>query len=118
LDRLRWNKDDVRIFLGENLSMSNDDQDDTFPKTITWRIFWNGLHKELYEVNPSIRMMYSGNYFFIAGKTLTLENKTIDDLKRIADSRSIEEPKSLCNETKKILFEFAKRNWILLRSAD
>ena len=118
LDRLRWNKDDVRIFLGENLSMSNDDQDDTFPKTITWKTFWNGLHKGLYEVNPSVRMMYSGNYFFIAGQTLILENKTMDDLKRIADSRSIEEPKSLHTETTKILFEFAKCNWILLRSAD
>jgi hypothetical protein len=63
-------------------------------------------------------MMYSGNYFFIAGQTFTLENETIGDFKRIADSRSIEEPKSLRTETKKILFEFAKRNWILLRSAD
>ncbi|MEK9964154.1 MAG: hypothetical protein VW776_07570, partial [Betaproteobacteria bacterium] len=80
--------------------------------------FWNGLHKGLYEVNPSVRMMYSGNYFFIAGQTLTLENKTIDNLKRIADSRSIEEPKTLHTETKKLLFEFAKRNWILLRLAD
>ena len=118
LEKLRWNKDDIRIFLGENLSMSNDDQDDASPKTITWKTFWSGLHKGLYEVNRSIRMMYSGNYFFIAGQTFTLENETIGDFKRIADSRSIGKPRSLHNETKKILFEFAKHNWILLRSAD
>jgi 50S ribosomal protein L16 3-hydroxylase len=118
LDRLRWNQDDIHIFLGENLSISEGLQDDTSPKTITQKRFWNGLHKGLYEVNPSVRMMYSGNYFFIAGQTFTLENETIGDFKRIADSRSIEEPKSLHTETKKLLFEFAKRDWILLRSAD
>jgi 50S ribosomal protein L16 3-hydroxylase len=118
LETLRWNKDDIHIFLGENLSMSDEYEGDTNSKTIGWNAFRNKLNKGLYEVNPSVRMMYSGNYFFIAGRTFTLDHETIADLKRIADSRSLGEPKSLHSRTKKILFEFANHNWVILRVAD
>ena len=118
LNRLRWNKDDIHIFLGENLSLSNNDfQDDTSSKTIDWKTFKNRLDKELYEINPSVRMMYSGNYFFISGETLTPDKKTMDDLKRIADTRTLTSKIPLHGATEKILFEFAKHNWILLRLA-
>ena len=119
LESLRWDKDDIHIFLGENLSLSdNDFQDNTSPKTIDWKTFKKRLDKELYEINPSVRMMYLGNYFFIAGRTFTLKKETASDFRRIADSRSLGEPDSLHAETKKILFEFAKHNWILLRLSD
>jgi len=118
LERLRWNQDDIHIFLGENLSISDDDQGKTTSKTIDWKTFRNRLNKGFYEVNPSVRMMYSRNYFFIAGRTFTFKKETVGDFRRIADSRSIGEPDSLHLETKKILFEFAKNNWILLRPAD
>ena len=118
LELLRWNKDDIHIFLGENLSLSNNDfQDDTSSKTIDWKTFKNRLDKELYEINPSVRMMYSGNYFFISGETLTPDKKTMDDLKRIADTRTLTSKIPLHGATEKILFEFAKHNWILLRLA-
>jgi 50S ribosomal protein L16 3-hydroxylase len=82
LDRIRWSKHDVEIFVGEYL---------TAPKPHV--VFRPGkgsrpLARSRVALDPKTQLLYSGGHFFINGESLSLAGRKAKSLKDLADKRS------------------------------
>jgi 50S ribosomal protein L16 3-hydroxylase len=117
LNKVRWDEEDVTIFLGEHLSEPKHNVFFTGPaKPLTMGRFLESAEKRGLRLSLKTLMLYKGKHVFINGESFAVgrDDKTV--LAALADQRALEGPlvASATEDVREALYTWYHDGWIEL----